>query len=150
MLVEAPQIIGSCFVAAFGALPVIGKGLVHILLAPQAPLVAVARLALSPGMTICRRFFIHGQCLVIIMGDLLAGEIQVAQEVCGVRVPQVGRLLVQLYGPAQADRYPNAVFIAHTQGADPIGIVLLCRLGVQLYRSGGIHFHPAAHLIVQP
>ena len=84
------------------------------------------------------------------MGDLLAGKIQVAQEICGVRVPQVGRLLVQLYGPAQADRYPNAVFIAHTQGADPIGIVLLCRLGVQLYRSGGIHFHPAAHLIVQP
>ena len=45
--------------------------------------------------------------------------------------------------------HTQSPLIAHTQGPDALGIVLLRRLGVELHRPGHVLFHALPMLIVQ-
>ena len=130
MLIAGAQVVDAHLVVIFRALAVIGKGLVHILLAAQPPLIAEARLALGPGMPVGSRLFVESQGLGVVPGNVLPGIEHVAQAVGGKGVAQIYGPAVQLHGPFRVLIYPRAVFIAHAQGPHAVGIVLLRRLGV--------------------
>lgn len=130
VLIAGTQVVDAHLIVIFRTLGVIGKGLVHILLAAQSPLIAKARLALGPGMSVSGRLFVEGQGLGIVPRNVLPGIEHVAQAVGGKGVAQIYGPAIQLHGPLGILFHPRAVFITHAQSPHTVRIVLLRRFRV--------------------
>ena len=149
MLIAEGQVVGGGIVAIFRPLAVIEKGLVRILFTAQAPLIAVARLALGAGVALGRGFFVQRQGLGIVLGDVPAGKIEVGQAVGGGLVAQVDGSAVEGNCLLGILLHTQSPLIAYAQGPDALGIILLRRPGVELHRPGHVFFHALPMLIVQ-